>query len=361
MTAITVRGLTVGYGAAAVLDGLDLDVPSGAVAAVLGPSGSGKTTLLRVLAGFLAPQSGTVRFGERVVVGAGVFVPPEKRRVGIVPQEGALFPHLSVRDNVGFGLRRGSDARVEQMLDMVGMLDFARARPQHLSGGQQQRVALARALAPGPDVVLLDEPFTSLDAGLRSRLRAEVRELLRSVGTTAVLVTHDQEEALSTADRVAVMRNGRIVQSGTPIDVYEAPVDLDVARFVGDVVELPAFATSTGVRCALGEVPVDRSGAVDAGSPAVLVLRPEQLTLGPIGAPQAAAPVVGVVEESAYHGHDSLVRVGLADGTRVPVRLPGGIVPPAAGDRVVVGVTGMGRVYPPSGETGLASGSECDS
>lgn len=340
MTAVSVRGLSVDYGAGPVLDDLDLDVPSGAVAAVLGPSGSGKTTLLRVLAGFLSPAGGTVRFGDRVVAGS-TFVPPERRRVGIVPQEGALFGHLNVRSNVGFGLPRGSRTRVDEMLDMVGMRDFALSRPQDLSGGQQQRVALARALAPAPEVVLLDEPFSSLDAALRTRLRAEVRDLLRSVGTTAVLVTHDQEEALSTADLVAVMRDGHIVQSGTPAEVYDAPADLEVARFVGDAVELPAVLDGATAHCALGEVPVPSHGHVD--SPAVLVLRPEQLLLGRHSPGTAAG---AVIREVVYHGYDSLVRVELADGTRVRVRVPAGTTPPAEGQQVSVTVRGYGRIYP---------------
>ncbi len=342
MTGVSVHGLSVGYGAEPVLDGLHLEVPSGALAAVLGASGSGKTTLLRVLAGFLRPASGTVRFGDRLVAGP-TFVPPERRRVGIVPQEGALFGHLNVRANVGFGLPRGSRPRIDEMLDMVGMRDFALARPQDLSGGQQQRVALARALAPGPEVVLLDEPFSSLDAALRARLRAEVRELLRSVGTTAVLVTHDQEEALSTADLVAVMRNGRIVQAGTPAEVYQTPADLEVARFVGDAVELPAVLDGAIAHCALGEVPVPGNRSV--GSPAVLVLRPEQLVLGRADL-TTDADARGVVREVAYHGYDSMVRVELTDGTRVRVRVPGGTAPPAEGAAVTVGVTGQARVYP---------------
>lgn len=340
MTSVSVRDLSVGYGEDPVLDGLDLDVDSGTLAAVLGASGSGKTTLLRVLAGFLRPASGTVRFGDQVVAGP-TFVPPERRRVGIVPQEGALFGHLNVRANVGFGLPRGSRARIDEMLDMVGMRDFALARPQDLSGGQQQRVALARALAPGPQVVLLDEPFSALDAALRARLRAEVRELLRSVGTTAILVTHDQEEALSTADRVAVMRSGRIVQSGAPAEVYGAPADLEVARFVGDAVELPAVLTGGTARCALGEVPVWADA--DDNAAVVLVLRPEQLALDP---PSARRGVRGVIREVAYHGYDSVVRVELADGTRVRVRAPSGTAHPAEGDAVTVAVTGQGRVYP---------------
>ena len=358
MTAVAVRGVTVGYGATAVLDHLDLDVPSGALAAVLGASGSGKTTLLRVLAGFLTPAAGSVRFGDRVVASAGpgrppVFVPPERRRVGIVPQEGALFPHLDVRANVGFGLPRGSGSRIEEMLDLVGLRDFARARPQDLSGGQQQRVALARALAPGPDLVLLDEPFSSLDAALRGRLRAEVRDLLKAVGATAILVTHDQDEALSTADLLAVMRAGRIVQSGNPVEVYEAPADLDVARFVGEAVELPAVPGQGTAHCALGEIPVHPGPDLRPGSPAVLVLRPEQLVLRPeqlvLGPEQPAlgpSAVTGVVREVAYHGHDSLLRVELPDGSRIAARLGGGAEPPAPGRTVSITVTGRGRIFP---------------
>lgn len=339
MTAVSVRGLSVGYGTTPVLDGLDIDVDSGTLAAVLGASGSGKTTLLRVLAGFLRPVAGTVHFGGRPVAGP-TFVPPERRRVGIVPQEGALFGHLTVRANVGFGLPRGSRARIDEMLDMVGMRDFDLARPQELSGGQQQRVALARALAPGPQVILLDEPFSSLDAALRGRLRAEMRELLRAVGTTAILVTHDQEEALSMADLVAVMRDGRIVQSGAPSQVYGDPADLEVARFVGDAIELPAHVDGATARCALGAVPV--LGNCEDNATVVLVLRPEQLVLHPPSSTGAR----GVIREVAYHGYDSLARVELAEGVRVRVRVPGGVAPPTEGDEVVVRVSGRGRVYP---------------
>lgn len=349
MTSVDVRSLTAGYGGDAVLADLDLSVPSGAVAAVLGPSGSGKTTLLRVLAGFLKPTAGTVSFGDRLVAGAGpgfphAFVPPEKRRIGIVPQEGALFPHLDVSANVGFGLPRAdSGPRIAEVLEMVGMSDYAHARPHELSGGQQQRVALARALAPRPDVILLDEPFTALDAALRVRLRAEVRDLLGSLGTTALLITHDQEEALSTADLVAVLRDGRIVQVGTPLEVYDVPADLEVARFVGDAVELPAVTHSGRVTCALGDIPVHSATPAPDGE-AVVVLRPEQLVLSCPVEPNAH-PGGGIVRETSYHGHDSLLRVELADGTSLPVRVPGGTPPPRPGEAVVVSVTGPGRVY----------------
>ena len=355
MTSVDVRGLTAGYGGDAVLTDLDLSVPSGEVAAVLGPSGSGKTTLLRVLAGFIKPTSGTVNFGDRLVAGAGsgfphAFVPPEKRRLGIVPQEGALFPHLDVAGNVGFGLpqspsaRAASAARVAEVLEMVGMADAANVRPHELSGGQQQRVALARALAPEPEVILLDEPFTALDAALRVRLRAEVRELLRGLGTTALLITHDQEEALSTADLVAVLRDGHIVQVGAPLEVYDAPADLGVARFIGDAVELPAVAQGDRVTCALGDVPVHSATADAVQGPSVVVLRPEQLVLSCPVEP-VSIPGSGIVRETSYHGHDSLLRVELADGSLIPVRVPGGTPPPRPGEAVVVSVTGPGRVY----------------
>ena len=361
MTAVTVGGVSIGFGAALVLDRLDLDVPSGALAAVLGASGSGKTTLLRVLAGFLAPSDGVVRFGDRVVTsaptaGAGrVFVQPERRRVGIVPQEGALFPHLDVWGNIGFGLPRGSAPRIEEMLDLVGLRDFARARPQDLSGGQQQRVALARALAPAPDVVLLDEPFSSLDAALRARLRAEVRNLLRTVGATAILVTHDQDEALSTADLLCVMQAGRIVQAGTPAEVYDAPADLDVARFVGEAVELPAVvgrAVGGGdtpdhtAHCALGEIPVHPGADLGPGSPAVLVLRPEQFRLTPASPTSGPGPGTGVIRDVAYHGHDSLLRVELPGGTHITARSAGGAQPPAPGRTMAITVVGRGRIFP---------------
>jgi len=347
MTSVQVRDLRAGYGDLTVVDDLNLLVPSGSLTAVLGPSGSGKTTLLRLLAGFLKPASGSVSFGDRIVASAGpgqphVFVPPEKRRVGIVPQEGALFPHLDVSANVAFGLPRDSAARVTEVLQMVGMADYAHARPHELSGGQQQRVALARALAPQPDVVLLDEPFTALDAGLRTRLRAEVRELLQSVGMTAILVTHDQEEALSTADLVAVMRDGRVVQTGTPLQVYDAPADLGVARFVGDAVELDGVASNGHVTCALGDIAIREA---PTSGPTVVILRPEQLLLS-VPIDTVVRPGSGVVRETSYHGHDSLLQVELADGSMIPVRVPGGTPPPRPGESVVISVTGTGRAYP---------------
>ncbi|MDP4014158.1 MAG: ABC transporter ATP-binding protein [Candidatus Nanopelagicales bacterium] len=348
MSGIDVSALTADYGRGPVLDGLNLRVESGEFLAVLGESGSGKTTLLRVLAGFLRPSAGSVTFGDRVVAGPGVWIPPERRHVGIVPQEGALFPHLDVVGNVIFGLRGRRDARerAAQVLTLVGMSGYARTRPQDLSGGQQQRVALARAIAPEPEVLLLDEPFSALDASLRVRLREEVRSLLNGLGTTTVLVTHDQEEALSIAHRVALVREGQIVQNASPSELYESPTDLAAARFVGDLVELPGVMRASGlVECALGRV---RSISVAReGQSVVVALRPEQLAVFDAGDQSSAEDgpgVLGHVTDSVYHGHDSVATVSLDTGDVVRARVPGPIER-KPGDRVRVVATGEARTY----------------
>ena len=357
MTSVHVESVTAGYGGDPVLVDLNLAVESSEFVAVLGSSGSGKTTLLRVLAGFIRPSAGAVILGTRTVSGPHAWVPPEDRHLGIVPQEGALFPHLDVRRNVGFGLDRSreSSRRINEVLEMMSMQDFADARPQELSGGQQQRVALARALAPRPDLLLLDEPFSALDASMRVSLRAEVRDLLKALGTTAIMVTHDQEEALSIADKVAVMRDGRLVQMATPAELYQNPADIAVARFVGDAVELPATWTgSDSVDTPLGPVAV--RSASNAGTGAVIaVLRPEQLV---VADPHAIDDVnlgggVGVVSSVAYHGHNSLLQVRLASGQDIAVRVPG-VLTVAAGERVRILVTGAASIYPAT--TDLAHG-----
>jgi iron(III) transport system ATP-binding protein len=325
MAAIEVKGLHVAYGDKAVLHGVDLVVEDAAVTAVLGPSGCGKTSLLRVVAGLLRPTAGRVSLGGAVVVDDGIWVRPERRRIGIVPQEGALFPHLDVAGNVGFGLpgsRREKSVRVAELLALVGMAGTGSMRPQELSGGMQQRVAVARALSRRPDVVLLDEPFSALDAGLRDEVRADVLAAIRADGAAALLVTHDQDEALSSADRVAVMRDGVIVQEGTPAEVYTQPVDLGVARFVGECVELPLHVGDDGaMRTILGPAAGSAGSVVSARSGVVAVLRPEELVLSEpaAGHEGAAARVVSV----RYHGHDCLLDVALPDGTAVPVRTLG--------------------------------------
>jgi iron(III) transport system ATP-binding protein len=348
VSALTVTGLAVTLGAAEVLRGLDLDVASGRTTAVLGPSGCGKTTLLRTVAGFVHPDRGEVRLDGEVVSAPGRHVPPERRGVALVPQEGALFPHLSVAENVAFGLprpaRRGS-GRVEEMLALVGLPGLGGRRPHELSGGQQQRVALARALAPEPRVVLLDEPFSALDAGLRESVRASVREALVRSGTTAVVVTHDQDEALSLADEVAVLDDGRVLMHGPPHEVYTAPSALDVARFVGTCVELPAVVTPGGVDTDLGHLvlaPSSAAGRPPPGVRGVAVLRPEQLRLLPVTADEGTT---GEVLSSEYFGHDALVRVRVGAGSSAPqvaVRALGR--PPGPGP-VRVTVTGPALFY----------------
>ncbi|MGB7819311.1 MAG: ABC transporter ATP-binding protein [Ornithinibacter sp.] len=353
MTMLSVSGLEVALGERVVLDGVDLEVPRGSVTAVLGPSGCGKTTLLRAIAGFVHPRRGGIRIGERVVVGDGRSVPPEQRGVALVPQEGALFPHLSVADNVAFGLPRGArrgSPRVAEVLGLVGLDGFEDRHPDELSGGQQQRVALARALAPDPALVLLDEPFSALDASLRESVRSQVRHALERSQATALIVTHDQDEALSVADSVAVLDDGRVQMHGTPHAVYQEPSALSIARFVGRVVELPGRVTSGVATTVLGSVDVvaPHPGTATAHSrDGVVMLRPEQLVLLPVDTGRGTP---GEVVGGEYFGHDALVRVrvggsGAGAPVEVRVRTPGGF--PERGP-VRVTVVGRGRFYPTS-------------
>ena len=352
MSALEVRGLVAGFGGPPVLDGVDLDVAAGTTTAVLGPSGCGKTTLLRAVAGFVRADAGTVRVDGTTVADDTTWLPPERRGIGYVAQEGALFPHLTVAGNVAFGLsraqRRDRDAtraRVGALLELAGLdRRLADRRPHELSGGQQQRVAIARALAPRPRLVLLDEPFSALDAGLRASTRSAVREALDATGVTVVLVTHDQGEALSFADDVALVRGGRVVQTGAPAAAYGAPVDRAAAEFLGDAVVLPGTADGPIVRCVLGALPV-AGPAVPAGAVEV-VLRPEQVVLRDAAgtdAPGTDAPAL--VEHVEYFGHDALVGVRLASGDLVRSRVNGTRLP-APGDVVRVAVDGPALVYP---------------
>ena len=259
MSRLQVTGLDrtfAGRAPVRALAGVTVAVESGRLLAVLGPSGCGKTTLLRTVAGMDRPDAGTVQLGERILEGPGVHVTPEHRAIGLVPQEGALFPHLDVARNIAFGLHRlpraERAARVERLLHLVDLAGLGRRRPHQLSGGQQQRVALARALAPDPDLVLLDEPFSALDTGLRASIRAEVAATLRAAGTTSVLVTHDQVEAMTMADTLAVMRAGEIVQVGPPHELYRRPVDAWTAGFLGDAVLLTRRRQNATGRWATG-------------------------------------------------------------------------------------------------------------
>ncbi len=354
---LLVSGLSHAYGGAPVLRDASLVVPDGALAAVLGPSGCGKTTLLRLVAGFERPVAGSIVVGGELVTGPAVHLPPERRRVGLVPQEGALFPHLSVAENVGFGLDRAQrrGGRVREVLALVGLADLGDRMPYELSGGQQQRVAVARALAPRPALVLLDEPFSALDAALRAELRSDVRAAVRADGTTAVLVTHDQQEALSTADLVAVLRHGRVAQAGSPWHVYREPVDLGVARFVGEAVVLDGTVraglavTVLGALAVAGPLPAD-------GERVDVLLRPEQLALGVAagpgggehrGTPERPSGAHGLVAAVEFQGADSVVSVELHPGAEsLLVTVRERWADRRSGDPVQIRVTGPARVYP---------------
>jgi iron(III) transport system ATP-binding protein len=344
VTALTVSGVTKNFGPAQVLRGVDLHVPAESFTAVLGPSGCGKTTLLRLIAGFADPDAGSIHFGADEVFGPSRRVPPQRRRVGYVPQEGALFPHLDVAANITFGLprrARRADDRVDELLALTGLDPSVRRRlPHELSGGQQQRVALARALAPEPSIVLLDEPFASLDAGLREDTGRAVAGALKAARATAVLVTHDQGEALSLADQVAVMRAGRLVQVGAPDQLYRFPADVGVATFVGAAVVLPATVAGDLAIGALGTLPVGPGSSQGA---AQVLIRPEQLQMLPATA-SAGPGVRARVLEVSYYGHDAAVRLELVDGARVVARVSGSEAPPA-GSEVEVVVAGRALVY----------------
>jgi iron(III) transport system ATP-binding protein len=357
MSHVQISGVDKRYGRRQVLSGIDLVVPHGGITAVLGASGCGKTTLLRLVAGFTEVDAGTIAIGGTTVAARGEHVPPQRRGVGYVAQEGALFPHLRVRDNVLFGVpRKQRDRRLlTEMLDLAELPhSVADAFPDELSGGQQQRVAIVRALAPAPEVVLLDEPFSSLDAGLRASAGRGVLRLLRQAGATAILVTHDQDEALSLADQVAVMRDGKVAQAASPVDLYRAPVDAGVALFVGGANLLPGRAVAAEGEAAarlvdtgLGVLPL----AADVAPGEVqVVVRPEQVRLEVIGAAgdANAAEVHGraaTVDDVTYYGHDATVWLRLADGTAFVSRVIGDEVLPR-GERVLVQVAGSVRAYP---------------
>ena len=311
--AVAAESVSKRFGPIVAVDDVSLEVPRGEILALLGPSGCGKTTFLRLIAGFERPDRGTVSLGGRTVSQNGTFLPPEKRHVGVVFQDYALFPHLCVGDNVAFGVKEGDcAARVRDVLHMVGLAGESDRFPHELSGGQQQRVALARALAPRPELILLDEPFSNLDATLRQQIRTEVREILQRAGQTAIFVTHDQEEALSLADRVAIMSRGKIHQVATPEMIYTRPEDLFVANFVGGANIIGGTSDGHDVSSPLGTIhPLN---APPAG-PVMLVVRPESLRL------HAQLDGDAIIEGSTYYGHDQTVKVRLRDGEVVDVRL----------------------------------------
>ena len=294
---IRARSLEKSYGDETVLTDFNLDVWKGSIFGILGVSGSGKTTALRLLAGFENPDSGIIEMYDKIVYDEETNIPPEERNIGMVFQDYALFPHLNVEKNIGFGLTSKdiNKGRLEEVLEMCNLKKYRNKFPQDISGGQQQRVALARALAPKPDVVLLDEPFTSLDAHMARDLRDEVVSLLRETETTAIIVTHDQEEALSVCDIVSVLEEGKVMQSATPQEIYLNPVSQNVANSVGDPNILKGFSKNGRVETALGTFVSAYEGALDVS------IRPEciELSLDSKGA--------YVVKECIFYGHDQVV------------------------------------------------------
>ncbi len=334
MSAVEVRGVSKSYDGTVVLSDFSLTVADTFITAILGPSGSGKTTLLRLIAGFDRPDAGTIMLGDQVVDDARVHVRPERRGIGYVPQDGALFPHLNAIRNVGFGLDRADRGRAAELLDLVGLTGLGHRYPHELSGGQQQRVALARALAIRPRLVLLDEPFSSLDASLRVSMRRDIARVLAQTHTPSIIVTHDQDEALSLANQVVILDEGHVLAHGRPADLYRTPISAAAARYLGDANLVTATVDAGVARCAIGVVQLQDATMVN-GTATVLV-RPEQFRV-------TAAPIEGAVSVTVgnidYYGHDSLAELILDDATTVTARLTDndGIRP---GDRVYVRTVG---------------------
>ncbi len=334
MSAVEVRGVSKSYDGTVVLSDFSLTVADTFITAILGPSGSGKTTLLRLIAGFDRPDAGTIMLGDQVVDDARVHVRPERRGIGYVPQDGALFPHLNAIRNVGFGLDRADRGRAAELLDLVGLTGLGHRYPHELSGGQQQRVAVARALAIRPRLVLLDEPFSSLDASLRVSMRRDIARVLAQTHTPSIIVTHDQDEALSLANQVVILDEGHVLAHGRPADLYRTPISAAAARYLGDANLVTATVDAGVARCAIGVVQLQDATMVN-GTATVLV-RPEQFRV-------TAAPIEGAVSVTVgnidYYGHDSLAELILDDATTVTARLTDndGIRP---GDRVYVRTVG---------------------
>jgi len=370
---LVIKGLRKAFGTQAVLHNIDLSVARGSLLALLGPSGSGKTTLLRLVCGFERADGGTIDIDTKRVAGEGLHWPSEQRRIGYVPQEGALFPHLSVADNIVFGLprqQRRARHRVDELLELVGLpLSYADRPPQALSGGQQQRVALARALAPSPTLVMLDEPFSALDTALRMETREAVSRALVAAGATAILVTHDQSEALSMGDEVAVLLAGKVAQIATPQVLYRSPISPELAAFVGEAVLLQGEARGGRITCELGQVSAAESSLLNG--PVTVMIRPEQIrlqmhyaesrdiqTLNSAAQEATAFQIEGAaasgafagclarVEKVVFYGHDASVDLRLRhSGLIVRIRIAG-YLSPRIGESVRLAVEGRVQVYP---------------
>lgn len=328
------------YGPVEVLQGIDLEIPGGSVLALLGPSGCGKTTLLRLMAGFEPLDQGQIRFGKQTVASTSVHIPPERRGIGYVPQEGTLFPHLTVEGNIRFGLPRHATRRqrVEEVLALTGLAGLGRRYPHELSGGQQQRVALARALAPGPGLVLLDEPFNALDLDLRRSMCEEVARILRQNGTTTVLVTHDPGEAFAVSDQLAVMQAGRIMQCAGPEQVYWQPASPPVARLTGATIFLPCTVRAGHAQCALGQIGLHDGNTLPDG-PADIMIRPEQVQWTTAG-----KGVPATVSYRSFRGDHTMIGLDLADMC-LDLRMPS-MAAPALHARGYLQIIGRCMAYP---------------
>ncbi|QPB19489.1 ABC transporter ATP-binding protein [Rhizobium sp. 007] len=343
MTLLTIQSVSKRYGPVTALDKVTLDVAAGSRTAVVGPSGSGKTTLLRIVAGFERPDEGQVVLNGEVLADGSAAVPAHKRGIGIVSQDGALFPHLSVADNIGFGFERGGPDREKRIVELLDMVELDRnmltRRPHQLSGGQQQRVALARALGRKPRLMLLDEPFSALDTGLREHMRKAVARVLQTADITTILVTHDQAEALSFADQVAVLREGKLIQAGSPQSLYLQPKDRETALFLGDAVMLPAIIRNGFADCALGRVAVEGSHQ----GKAEIMLRPEQIR---VVADEGEPAYGGRVVEVEFGGATCTVAVSLEGVALPPIFIKtSSVALPARGDRVRLDIAGKAHVF----------------
>jgi iron(III) transport system ATP-binding protein len=345
MSLLRLDSVAKSFGDRRVLSGVTASVAPGELIAILGASGGGKTTLLRLIAGFERPDAGEISLAGQTIAGGGICQSPEARRIGYVAQEGALFPHLSVADNITFGLPRAARrarARVDELLALVGLpAAYAVRAPQSLSGGEQQRVALARALAPAPQLILLDEPFSALDAGLREETRRAVASALRAAGATAMMVTHDQAEAFSLGHRVGVLQGGTLSALVAPQTLYRAPPSAALAGFIGEAMFTPATLRADRAECRLGTLPI-AAGLPDG--PATIMVRPEQLKLGPAG-----HGVDATVEAVTFYGHDALVRLhrqgAPADEARLVARVFSHNAP-ATGAQVGIAVEGPIVAFP---------------
>ncbi|WON78611.1 ABC transporter ATP-binding protein [Serratia sp. UGAL515B_01] len=343
MSTLELHNISKSYNGIKVLENIDLCVDEGSRTAIVGPSGSGKTTLLRIIAGFEVPDQGQLFLQGSPLVSHKLWVPAHQRGIGFVPQDGALFPHFDVAGNIGFGLKGSKQQkqyRIDTLMDMVSLdRRLATLWPHELSGGQQQRVALARALSQQPKLMLLDEPFSALDTGLRAATRKAVAELLAEAKVASILVTHDQAEALSFADQVAVMRYGSLAQVGDPQELYLRPVDEPTATFLGETLVLSAYLEQGWADCVLGRVAVDdplRSGH------ARIMLRPEQIQIGLVPQPSQRQAIVTSIDFAGFVSTLSLLMDSSHETVEIKAISRGTIYP---GANVSLNILGQAHIF----------------